>query len=146
MNTGVHPRKDEDVMDGKRFDELIAHLGSTRLTRVSALRGLVAGAAVALAGTALSSDATDAADRPRRRKKTICHCPDTDPKNCTTLRLRRKRARRHLRRHPNDYKGSCQKQPKPAPTCTAEQCAAIGQVCCTTGRKAGTCKNSLNAC
>ena len=138
-------------MDGGQFDKLIARFGATRLTRVAALRGLVAGAVAALAGAGLPSDATDAADR-RRRKRTICHCPDTDPKNCATLRLRRKRAKRHLRRHPNDYKGACQKQPKPpkspkpAPTCTEEECAAIGQVCCTTGKKAGTCKKDLKAC
>ena len=132
-------------MDAERFDTMVRRLGMTRLTRISALRGLVGSAAALLMGGALLPTTTEAADR-RRRKRTICHCPDTDPKNCRTLRLRRKRARRHLRRHPNDYRGECQKQSKPAPTCTAEECAAIGQVCCTTGSKAGTCKPSLNAC
>ncbi len=132
-------------MDAERFDTMIRRLGATRLTRMRALRGVAGSAMAALMGGALLAAATDAADR-RRRKRTICHCPDTDPKNCTTLRLRRKRARRHLRSHPNDYRGECQKQPKPAPTCTAEECAALGQVCCTTGQRAGTCKNSLNAC
>jgi hypothetical protein len=131
-------------MDGERFDALIRRLGTTRLTRMRALRG-VAGSAAALMAAALVAT-TEAADR-RRRKRTICHCPDTDPKNCTTLRLRRRRARRHLRRHPNDYKGECRKQPKPAPTCTTDaDCAATGQVCCTTGKKAGTCQPNLNAC
>ena len=132
-------------MDAERFDTMVRRLGMTRLTRISALRGLAGSAAALLMGGALLPTTTEAADR-SRRKRTICHCPDTDPKNCRTLRLRRKRARRHLRRHPNDYRGECQKQPKPAPTCTAEECAATGQVCCTTGNKAGTCKPSLNAC
>ena len=132
-------------MDGERFDALIRRLGTTRLTRMRALRG-AAGSAAALMAAALVATTTEAADR-RRRKRTICHCPDTDPKNCVTLRLRRKRARRHLRRHPNDYKGECRKQPKPATTCTTDaDCAATGQVCCTTGKKAGTCQPTLNAC
>ena len=131
-------------MDGERFDALIRQLGATRLTRMRALRGVAASAAAALMGAGLVSTTTEAADR-RRRKRTICHCPDTDPKNCRTLRLRRKRARRHLRRHPNDYKGECRKQPKPAPTCSTDADCA-GQVCCTTGNKAGTCQPNLNAC
>ena len=130
-------------MDGERFDALIRRLGTTRLTRKRALHG-VAGSAAALMAAALVATTTEAADR-RRRKRTICHCPDTDPKNCVTLRLRRKRARRHLRRHPNDYKGECRKQPKPAPTCTTDA-DCPGQVCCTTGKKAGTCQPNLNAC
>jgi hypothetical protein len=129
-------------MDGERFDALIRRLGTTRLTRMRVLRGATGSAAALMAAALVAT--TEAADR-RRRKRTICHCPDTDPKNCTTLRLRRRRARRHLRRHPNDYKGECRKQPKPAPTCTTDADCA-GQVCCTTGQKAGTCQPNLNAC
>jgi hypothetical protein len=131
-------------MDGLQFDALIQRLGAARLSRLRVLQGVAGGAAALLAGAALTSEATEAADR--RRKRTICHCPDTDPKNCVTLRLRRKRARKHLRQHPNDYKGACAKQPKPVPTCTVEQCAALGQVCCTTGSKVGTCQPNINAC
>ena len=134
-------------MDAERFDAMIKRLGTTRLTRMRALRGVAASAAAALIGAALVPAAADAADRHRRRKRTICHCPDTDPKNCKTLRLRRKRAKRHLRQHPNDYKGECQKQPNPTPTCTTDaDCAATGQICCTTGKKAGTCQPNVNAC
>jgi len=131
-------------MDAERFDAMIKRLGTTRLTRMRALRGVAASAVAALIGAALLP--ADAADRHRRRRKrTICHCPDTDPKNCKTLRLRRKRAKRHLRQHPNDYKGECRKQPNPAPTCTTDvDCA--GPICCTTGKKAGTCQPNVNAC
>ena len=133
-------------MDAERFDTMIRRLGKTRLTRMSALRGVAGSAAAVLIGGGLLPTTTEAADR-NRRKRTICHCPDTDPKNCRTLRLRRKRARRHLRRHPNDYRGECQKQPKPAPTCTTDvDCAATGQICCTTGKKAGTCQPNPNSC
>ena len=132
-------------MDGERFDALIRRLGATRQSRLRALRGIAGSAAALLAGAALTSEATEAADR-HRRKRTICHCPDTDPKHCVTLRLRRKRARKHLNQHPNDYPGACTKQPKPIPTCTEEQCAALGQVCCTAGSKVGGCQPNLNAC
>jgi hypothetical protein len=47
-------------MDGKTFDDLIRRFCTIRLTRVSALRGLVTGAATALTGAALASDETDA--------------------------------------------------------------------------------------
>src|SRR5215203_2542736 len=40
-------------MDGQKFDELIKQICTTRLTRLNALRGLVAGAAAAVTGSAL---------------------------------------------------------------------------------------------
>ena len=144
-------------MNETQFDALIKRFGTTRLTRTSVLRGLVGGVAAVLTGVTLATDRTDVAAR--KRKRTICHCPDTNPNNCTTLRLKRKEASSHLASHPNDYKGACQKPGKapkppkgskppkaPPPSCTAEQCAAIGQVCCTSGKQAGTCQLSLEAC
>ena len=46
-------------MDDQRFDELVMRLCTIRLTRLSALRGLVGGAA-ALAGAVLVSEETEA--------------------------------------------------------------------------------------
>jgi hypothetical protein len=43
-------------VDGKTFDDLIRRFCTTRLTRVSALRGLVAGVAASLTGASLASD------------------------------------------------------------------------------------------
>src|SRR5215216_2806487 len=51
-------------MDGKKFDSLIKRFCSTQMTRKSALRGLVAGAAAAITGSALIAD--DAAAKKRR--------------------------------------------------------------------------------
>src|SRR5215208_6354303 len=47
-------------MDGQKFDELVKQFCTTRLTRLSALRGLVAGAAAAVTGSALATDDADA--------------------------------------------------------------------------------------
>ena len=47
-------------MDGEQFDNILRRFCSTRITRVDTLRGLVAGAAAALTGSALVSDDADA--------------------------------------------------------------------------------------
>src|SRR5215212_10187017 len=44
-------------MDGEKFDELIRKLTTIRLTRLSALRGMVAGAAAAVTGASVLEDA-----------------------------------------------------------------------------------------
>jgi hypothetical protein len=45
-------------MDGEKFDDLIRKICTTRLTRVGALRGMVAGAAAALTGATLAFEET----------------------------------------------------------------------------------------
>jgi hypothetical protein len=93
-------------MDGERFDSLIKRLGTTRLTRLAALRGLAVGAVASLTGLSLLGEESEAADRKRRKKQRICHRTSaTDPG--VTKRLKKKRARRHLRKHPFDTKGAC---------------------------------------
>jgi hypothetical protein len=47
-------------MDGEQFDDILRRFCTTRITRVDTLRGLVAGAAAALTGSALVSDDADA--------------------------------------------------------------------------------------
>src|ERR687890_2255471 len=68
--------KGHKSMDAERFDTMVRRLGMTRLTRISALRGLAGSAAALLVGGALLPTTTEAADR-NRRQRTICHCPDT---------------------------------------------------------------------
>lgn len=43
-------------MDAEKFDDLIRTIGTTRMTRLTALRGLVAGAAAAVTGITLASN------------------------------------------------------------------------------------------
>jgi hypothetical protein len=118
-------------MDGTRFDEVVKRLANTRLTRLRALQCLAAATAVSLTGVSLATEETKAA----RRRRTICHCGDNNPEqiNCVTKRLSRRRARRHLRNHEDDYKGKCVKKPTPVVGCspaddTQGTCPA-GQIC-----------------
>ena len=52
-------------MDGQKFDELIKQFCTTRLTRLSALRGLVAGVAATVTGSALIADDAEARKKGR---------------------------------------------------------------------------------
>jgi hypothetical protein len=131
-------------MDGTRFDNLIKWLGSTRLTRLRALQGLAAATVVTLTGVSRAPERTAAA----RRRRTICHCGDNNPEQigCVTKRLSRRRARRHLRRHENDYKGKCNKTPKPPAECGGK-CKAGKEICCPPGSSlAGQCRPNIDAC
>src|SRR5215212_5785104 len=47
-------------MDAQKFDDLIRRLATERLTRLTALRGIVAGAAAAMTGANLGLDETEA--------------------------------------------------------------------------------------
>lgn len=87
-------------METERFDRLateVANFVSRRnFTRDLALGG--AAAALALAGALTGGpSATDARRRRRRRRRVMCHCPNNDPAQCVTVRLRRKARRQHLR-------------------------------------------------
>jgi hypothetical protein len=152
---GIHEGKSA-LVDGKRFDALIKGLGRARLTRLRAVQSLAAATAVSLTGITLVADGTEAADRDRReRERTICHCGDNNPQRigCKTKRLPKDKARRHLRRHEDDYRGKCDDSPAPNPTPVGQDClsqgpnACPGEVCCGAGTKqVGTCKPNFNAC
>ena len=106
-------------MDGPQFDTLIKRFSTTTLSRSTALRGLAA-SVVALAGVALAAKPGAA------EQQKICHCTDETAASCETLTVGRKVARRHIRRHPCDYRGTC--------TDVSGCCLEIGETCTT-----GTC-------
>jgi hypothetical protein len=56
-------------MDGKQFDDLLREWSSTRLSRLSALRGLIAGAATAVTGASLGLAETDAKSKKKGKGK-----------------------------------------------------------------------------
>ena len=56
-------------MDGETFDDLVKRLTAARLTRLDALRGLIASAAVGLTGATLGIDETEAKKKAKRGKK-----------------------------------------------------------------------------
>jgi hypothetical protein len=112
-------------MDGERFDSLIKRLGTTRLTRLAALRGLAAGAVATLVGVSLTADEARAA-RKKPRKIRICHRTSaTDPG--VTKRKVKSRAKKELRRHQFDTKGSC--SAVPAVGCQNDAACGPGRVC-----------------
>jgi hypothetical protein len=112
-------------MDGERFDSLIKRLGTTRLTRLTALRGLAAGSVAALTGLNLFAEEADANGKKRRRRRRICHRTSaTDPG--VNKKLKAKRAKRHLRKHPFDTKGACTAAPV---GCQNNANCTGGQVC-----------------
>jgi hypothetical protein len=88
-------------MDGSRFDALTQRLGSIRLTRKGAVRGLVGGV-VALTGGAAFTDGVKAG-----KKKPICHCGEAGSTSCTDERVSKKQRKAHLRDHQCDYLGAC---------------------------------------
>src|SRR4051812_42093587 len=57
-------------MDGETFDALVKRLTAARLTRLDALRGFVASAAVGLTGGSLAADETEAKQAKADGKKT----------------------------------------------------------------------------
>jgi hypothetical protein len=114
-------------MDGKRFDSLIKRLGTTRLTRLTALRGMAAGSVAALTGLSLFAEEADANGTRRRRRRRICHRTSaTDPG--VTRKLKAKRAKRHLRKHQFDTKGACTATPVRVGCATDADCTG-GRVC-----------------
>jgi hypothetical protein len=113
-------------MDGERFDSLIKRLGSTRVTRLTALRGLAAGAVASLTGISLFAEEGEAKDGKKTRRRRICHKTSaTDPG--VTKKLKAKRAKRHLRKHPFDTKGACTAVPSVG--CQNNANCTGGQVC-----------------
>lgn len=56
-------------MDSEKFDDLIKRMGTARVTRLTALRGLVGGAVAAVAGTAIATSDADAKSKKRGKSK-----------------------------------------------------------------------------
>jgi hypothetical protein len=117
-------------VDGTQFDTLIKRLASTPLSRSTALRGLAASVA-AFAGVTLAEEPGAAEERK------VCHCEDETRASCDTITVGRRSARRHLNRHPCDYKGECKR--------VSGCCLEIGSLCssrlsCCSGNCLGSCQ------
>jgi hypothetical protein len=117
-------------MDGTRFDQLIKRLSTQQVSRLTALRGLAAGAVAGLTGLSLFAEDGEAKkDGKKTRKRRICHRTSaTDPG--VNKKLKAKRAKRHLRNHQFDTKGRCAAAPAPPRVgCAVNTDCAPGQVC-----------------
>jgi hypothetical protein len=164
-------------MDDKRFDELTKVLSAEIGSRRNALRAVVAGVGTAL-GAFGALDYASAKKKKndkhnhkhkkkKQKKETICHCPDNDNNNCKTKKLPEKKAKKHLRNHPNDFKGKCDKGcddtdvecniNRPSECCSNNCCldttsssggicAASGGRCCGQHLTGGYCSPSFPQC
>jgi hypothetical protein len=86
-------------MDGTRFDQLIKSMATTRVSRLTALRGLAVGAVAAIAGMDFGVEDAEAAKSRRCRskptecqtcKKGKCHRNNNGQKKCRRGKLRPK--------------------------------------------------------
>jgi hypothetical protein len=86
-------------MDGTRFDQLIKSMATTRVSRLTALRGLAVGAVAAIAGMDFGAEDAEAAKSRRCRskptecqtcKKGKCHRNNNGQKKCRRGKLRPK--------------------------------------------------------
>jgi hypothetical protein len=123
-----------NLLDAKRFDDMVKQVATTRLTRLSALRGLAAAGIAALTGVRFAAEQGDAKKSGGKRRK-VCHCGNS-PTNCQTKKKSKRAVKRHLRKHACDHKGSCQStNPRcPAPTsipssASNPQCQVGGTAC-----------------
>src|SRR5215212_3052044 len=99
-----HAIPEVQAMDATTFDALIKRLAATRLTRLTALRGLAAGGVAALTGVSLLGEEADADNN---KKRTICHRGDDCSILGVTKKVSKKGKQKHLRQHSCDYKGKC---------------------------------------
>ena len=154
-------------MDDIQFDNLVKRLARTRVTRITAMRGLAGGGLAGLARAAVPDEATAARLRKKNeqlrktqpskeqkqaklqqddgsaygrgggsgkqgrvisekkgKKKPLCHCPDGNPANCQTLKVKKKARNKHLKQHQFDYIGACT---SPTPCTNHSECDP--QVC-----------------
>jgi hypothetical protein len=126
-------------VDGTQFDTLIKRLATRSLTRSTALRGLATGAA-ALAGVTLATRSgaarkSDDGDEPKRK---VCHCSGPTGASCRTLKKKKSKVKRHLKRHDCDYEGKCQGFSGCRQCLNNDDCTG-GQVCLD-----GACQNCIN--
>ncbi len=118
-------------MDGQQFDAHVQRLTQVRLTRLDALRGLIASAAAGLTGATLIDD-TDAkrAGKKGGKKKakgkhkakqahnkvTHCHKPGTPDQ--ATITVAKSQAKRYLNH--GDTAGACATTPPPPSVCSGK--------------------------
>jgi len=167
-------------MDDKRFDEITKTLSAELGSRRTALRAAVAGVAASIGALGALDFAfarkkkndkhnhrnNNNNNKKKGKKEKICHCSNNDSNNCKTKKVDHKQAKKHLRNHPNDYKGKCDKcddtdvecnYNRPSECCsniccvdnsssTGGICAVSGGICCGQRNSGGYCPSSFPQC
>ena len=140
-------------MDAKRFDTITKALFS-ELNRRRTLSGLLGGA-LAMRGAFGLHGLADAEAKKGKNKEqeSWCHCPDGNPTNCVTLKLKKKARKKHRQKHPFDAPGPCQPSACPAGQGNCDgvcknlqtdetNCGTCGTTCgAVQGCCSGVCKN-----
>jgi hypothetical protein len=93
-------------VDGTAFDALIKQFSTARVTRATALRGLVA-SATALTGMRLRDEEAGAGNKKRETKRKWCHRGDDFTILGKTKKLTKEQRKTHKKKHAADYKGTC---------------------------------------
>jgi hypothetical protein len=114
-------------VDGTRFDQLITHMATQRVSRLAALRGLAVGAVASVTGLRLLGEEA-LAKHNHEKKIRICHRSSaTDPG--VSKKLKKDKAKKHLKRHPFDIKGRCSAAAPAGLQCTNNNDCTGGLVC-----------------
>ncbi len=93
-------------MDGSHFDTLVKALATTRVSRLTALRGLAVGAVAGLTGLSrFSEEAETAKNKPRKRRVCLCSAAGCQSKK---VRNPKKVIKRNA---PCAYRGGCTTNP-----------------------------------
>ena len=170
-------------MDGRRFDQLAKAIAGEPGSRRGAIGLATGGVIAALLGffgmgeepaTARHTRRHGDRDRDRngrrnrRDTRKVCHCGDTAD-NCKTIRVSKKKMKRHLRRHSADYKGKCDKDKgcndvgnacsiQNPDGCCADKCCSVNRsategicpsenaTCCTQRQAGGYCSSRFPQC
>jgi len=131
-------------LDATRFDAWTKRLLTTRLTRGHTLRGIAVAGIAAVTGGRLVPEGGAAKKRKQKHTRRVCHC-GSSPTNCRTKKGTKTQVKRHIRKHPCDYKGRCRST---NPRCPGTPCKTItdcsGGQACVKGF-CGTCTNG-NQC
>lgn len=112
-------------MNEHDFDELVVRLTS-EANRRNAVKGL-AGGALATFGAAAIASAKDGKGKTKKQtgrkangkqatietnavgngERILCRCSDTDPTDCETVRVKKDKAKKIFKKHPNSNRGPC---------------------------------------
>src|SRR5215207_2133064 len=134
-------KKDKHLMDGTRFDQLIKSMATTRVSRLTALRGLAVGAVAAIAGMNFRAEDAEAAKSRRCKpkpnqcqtcKKGKCHRNNNGEKKCHRGKLR-----------PKANGTLCSIPGATSATCLNGACIAATRVGCT---QTNNTPNTLGSC
>jgi hypothetical protein len=148
----LQPNGERKNVDPARFDALLMRLATVPLPRSKVLHGLVSGTALCAIGLLPEPGVAKKRKNKDEPKRKLCHCQDATAATCRTITKATSQVKKHLKKHPCDYKGGCTGvsgcpcQGENA-TCTAHAQCCPGLFCGDgTCRPTGSCTLQGEAC